>query len=538
MMSSQVKVPIVPLSLMNNVDRLYVTILYSLRNVILSLITNDTLFMNNDGQTGSRNGFCGMVLPSNYMVFEDWRRHDPIGTMNGIFTWSSHTLRSSIQQGMGLVILSIILVYMYGEEAGTTPGAFAVNTYCSVLRQVFVGWACCRILVRCGGFFLGWLVAGIVYAIAFYGFDKNRSDNDLDTSPPVTALFFIVHMILCLFMMSQKFRWFEGTCGNEKVRDTGEGDPHMYVSYSMVVAWIVISNGWYGNQIAPITMDDLCVEGVNVWTTLFRDLIVQALLASTVAVFILAFLFPSFATNYLRQRLGMMLDVYQTWFNITTVVDGNHKLTDLHHRVLHNIAQQSDLLFLKIQRNTSKAIMVELWFQRVWKLVKTCNFMIQVERTRELKYHETAVAHLHALECSRRIWISLWELSPEIGPQGKHFGLPDSHYQPHSVLNNDYIAAIAELAKAYFAPRDSNIYRFSLPARLPNSLAGGRPSDLPIFAPESCTLEGLILEGSTTRLGNALYDWMHLVNELYGTPGSTWPCLRPSKKGIHQSKKQ
>ena len=150
MMSSQVKVPIVPLSLMNNVDRLYVTILYSLRNVILSLITNDTLFMNNDGQTGSRNGFCGMVLPSNYMVFEDWRRHDPIGTMNGIFTWSSHTLRSSIQQGMGLVILSIILVYMYGEETGTTPGAFAVNTYCSVLRQVFVGWACCRILVRCG----------------------------------------------------------------------------------------------------------------------------------------------------------------------------------------------------------------------------------------------------------------------------------------------------------------------------------------------------------------------------------------------------
>ena len=76
-------------------------------------------------------------------------------------------------------------------------------------------------------------------------------------------------------MMSQKFRWFEGTCGNEKVRDTGEGDPHMYVSYSMVVAWIVISNGWYGNQIAPITMDDLSVEGVNVWTTLFRDLIVQ-----------------------------------------------------------------------------------------------------------------------------------------------------------------------------------------------------------------------------------------------------------------------
>ena len=112
--------------------------------------------------------------------------------------------------------------------------------------------------------------------------------------------------------------------------------------------------------------------------------------------------------------------------------------------------------------------------------------------------------------------ISFLPLFPiEIGPQGKHFGLPDSHYQPHSVLNNDYIAAIAELAKAYFAPRDSNIYRFPLPARLPNSLAGGRPSDLPIFAPESCTLEGLILEGSTTRLGNALYDWYVIYIYIY-----------------------
>ena len=162
------------------------------------------------------------------------------------------------------------------------------------------------------GFFLGWLVAGIVYAIAKYGFEKNLDDEG-SNSPPVTVLFFIVHMILCLFMTSQKFRVFKGICGKEKVRDTGEGDPHMYVSYSMVVAWIVISNGWYGNQTEPITMHDLTLVGIGVWTELFRDLVVQALLASCVAVFILAFLFPSFAIDYLRQRLGMMLDVYQTW---------------------------------------------------------------------------------------------------------------------------------------------------------------------------------------------------------------------------------
>lgn len=93
-------------------------------------------------------------------------------------------------------------------------------------------------------------------------------------------------------------------------------------------------------------------------------------------------------------------------------MDGKHKLTDLHHRVLHDIAHQSDLLFLKIQRNTTKSLMVELWFQRVWTLLKTFNFLIPEERNRELQYHETAVAHLHALEFSRRIWISLWELSP------------------------------------------------------------------------------------------------------------------------------
>ena len=108
--------------------------------------------------------------------------------------------------------------------------------------------------------------------------------------------------------------------------------------------------------------------------------------------------------------------------------------------------------------------------------------------------------------------MSLWELSPEIGPQGKHFGLPDSHYQPHSQLNNDFIAAIAELGKAYYgAPYNDgsslSSYRFALPARLPNILALGRPSDLSMFAPESFTLEGLALEGSTTRLGDALYDW-------------------------------
>ena len=145
MASSRAEVPIVAKE-RAVVDRLFVTILYSLRNVILSLITNDTLFINTT-QKGS--GLCGRLLPSGYQMFEDWRRHDPIG-MQGILSWSSHTLRSSIQQGVGLVILTTIIVYMYGAEAGTTPGSFAINTYCSVLRQVFVGWACCRVLVRCG----------------------------------------------------------------------------------------------------------------------------------------------------------------------------------------------------------------------------------------------------------------------------------------------------------------------------------------------------------------------------------------------------
>mgnify|MGYP005693861629 CR=1 FL=1 len=144
MASSRTEVPIVAKE-RAVVDRLFVTILYSLRNVILSLITNDTLFINTT-QTGS---LCGRLLPSRYQMFEDWRRHDPIGTLQGILR-ESHTLRSSIQQGVGLVILTTIIVYMYGAEAGTTPGSFAINTYCSVLRQVFVGWACCRVLVRCG----------------------------------------------------------------------------------------------------------------------------------------------------------------------------------------------------------------------------------------------------------------------------------------------------------------------------------------------------------------------------------------------------
>ena len=146
MASSRTEVPIVAKE-RAVVDRLFVTILYSLRNVILSLITNDTLFINTT-QTGS-GGLCGRLLPSGYQIFEDWRRHDPIGTLQGILR-ESHTLRSSIQQGVGLVILTTIIVYMYGAEAGTTPGSFAINTYCSVLRQVFVGWACCRVLVRCG----------------------------------------------------------------------------------------------------------------------------------------------------------------------------------------------------------------------------------------------------------------------------------------------------------------------------------------------------------------------------------------------------
>merc|ERR1740121_1976231 len=101
-------------------------------------------------------------------------------------------------------------------------------------------------------------------------------------------MFFVIHMILCLFYMSQKFRWFEGLLGKEKVRDTGEGDPHMYLAYSMLVAWIVISNGWYGHDSEPIKMGELSANGVNVWKAEFRNLVVQALLASAVALFILA----------------------------------------------------------------------------------------------------------------------------------------------------------------------------------------------------------------------------------------------------------
>ena len=86
-----------------------------------------------------------------------------------------------------------------------------MNTYCSVLRQVFVGWAWCRVLVRCGGFFLGWLVPGIAYGIvtALGG-----------GGAPATAMFFPVHMVLCLLMMSQKYYWFEAALGKETVRDT------------------------------------------------------------------------------------------------------------------------------------------------------------------------------------------------------------------------------------------------------------------------------------------------------------------------------
>ena len=258
----------------------------------------------------------------------------------------------------------------------------------------------------------------------------------------------------------------------------------------------------------PITISELKANGISIWTADFQNLVVQALLASVVAMFVLAFLFPSFGVDYFRRRLAMMLDVYQTWFSITTVVDASHKLKDFHHNVLHDVAHHSDLLFLKIQRNTANSIKVELWFQRVWALLISGKFFDKEVRKRPLQYHETATAHLDALSCARRIWVSLWELSPEIGPQGKHFGLPDSHYQPHSKLNTDFISGIAELSKAYYgAPYCNSRYRFPLPARPPNILAQGRPSDLSTFAPESFTLEGLALEGSMTRLGDALYDW-------------------------------
>lgn len=106
--------------------------------------------------------------------------------------------------------------------------------------------------------------------------------------------------------------------------------------------------------------------------------------------------------------------------------------------------------------------------------------------------------------------------------------MPDSHFEPHSQLNNDFISAISSLGKAYYGAPYNNMYRFALPARLPNSFVKGRPSDTMKFAPKS--LEGLVLEGSMTRLGDALYDWMHLVNQLYGFPGQTWPCLYPTQE--------
>merc|ERR1711862_577826 len=147
------------------------------------------------------------------------------------------------------------------------------------------------------------------------------------------------------------------------IRDTGEGDPHMYYAYSTLVGWIVIANGWYGSNPQSVTLHMLSDK---IWTDLFRDLVCQALIASAVALFILAFLFPSFASRYLRQELGHILDYFTTWFSITIVVDPDHKLSENHKSALFGLARHSDLTFTNIQRNMAKSLSVEMWFQRKW----------------------------------------------------------------------------------------------------------------------------------------------------------------------------
>ena len=275
--SDQQKIP-------SDMDRLVVTVLYSLRNVVLSLSGNDTLFLraatnNHVGEekrgTRAKKSLCGHLFPD-WAIFQDWKRHDPIGTLSGIFSWHGYTFRASIQQGSGMVLVTLLLVYLYGENAGGTSGSFAVNTYCSVLRQVFVGWATCRVLVRCGGFFIGWLVAGVVYVAVEAGKDETTNNKTL------TSTFFVVHMILCLFMMSQKYRWFEAILGKERLRNTGEGDPHMYVGYSMLVAWHVITNGWYGQDPGKFYLFVVCI----LFTAFFLIFSLFHLLSKTLSLYL------------------------------------------------------------------------------------------------------------------------------------------------------------------------------------------------------------------------------------------------------------
>ena len=100
-------------------------------------------------------------------------------------------------------------------------------------------------------------------------------------------------------------------------------------------------------EIDPITISELGVRGVDAWTSLFRDLVVQALLASAIALLVLAFLFPSFALTYLKRGLGKKLDVYQTWLSVIVTGAGGGPEDHRHHyALLRNIVLKSHLLFL------------------------------------------------------------------------------------------------------------------------------------------------------------------------------------------------
>lgn len=314
----------------------------------------------------------------------------------------------------------------------------------------------------------------------------------------------------------------------QSIRDTGEGDPHMYYAYSALVGWIVIANGWYGSNPQSVTLQMISDE---IWTQLFRDLVCQALVASAVALFILAFLFPSFASDYLRKQLGHILDYFTTWFSIVNVVDPNQKLTENHRKALFALARQSDFIFCNIQRNMSKSLSVEMWFQKKWEEAFFKNDM------KKEKYHYDTKSHLKALQIARRVWISLWELSPEVGPVERYLALPlPSNYHPHKELDDDIIAALSMLAKAYYGAPYVSQYGFALPARLAHSLRGPKkPRDYSkIFGAETSNVEGLVLEGSITRLVDALYDWLSLINETYTSAGDIWPCLNPIENASNE----
>jgi len=498
-------------------NRLMMTLLHSLQNIVAALSQQDLLFLGAE---------CAELRESSIKsrtFFIDWKRSTQYLYHHVVFSWNSNSFRSSIQQGSGMVLLTVILIYMYGADAEYTPGSFAVNTYCSVLRQVFVGWASVRVLVRCSGFFLAWIFAGIIYAIA----------SRIDSDTPVTTAFFIAHMILLLFFLSRKYRLIEAIFSRslQTIRDTGEGDPHMYYAYSSLVGWIVIANGWYGSYPETITLHMISDD---IWKELFRDLVCQALIASAIALFILSVLFPSFASHYLRQQLGTTLDYFTTWFSVTNGLDPSYKLNDHHKFALLEIARYSDLSLTNLQRNTANSLRVEMWFQAKWAGV----FSNKRQEKKYKELHFNAGLQLQALRIARRIWVSLWELTP-IGPEGSRFGLPSSHFHLHSELNIDIIVAFSMLSKAYFGAPYESQYRFALPARLPQTHSEPRSEESnQKYSTETSDLTALIVEGSMIRLGNALHDWISLVNKMCVMPIDLWPCLMTVKINIKATLKK